>query len=271
MEANQILQANILEIIFEGKNKAYGAYDLRKTYNKRITTALIFTMSMMMILIISSIIASNFKKHETIVPAYIPDTQLQKLKTEEIKVLPIPKFPKQTVATKKYTVPIIVKDPLVKDPPPDVKQLASAKIDLKTVEGTKDLGMVTPPSNIDGSNVVAVPVTKKTEDDKPFIRVEIDAKFPGGADAWQRYIRKAIMSQLDVFSDADYGTCIVQFIVDKNGNVSDVKATTMTGTRLAEIATNAIRKGPNWIPAMQNGQYVNAYRIQPVTLNKPED
>jgi hypothetical protein len=44
----------------------------------------------------------------------------------------------------------------------------------------------------------------------------------------------------------------------------------MTGTRLAEIATNAIRKGPNWIPAMQNGHYVNAYRIQPVTLNNPD-
>lgn len=271
MEANQILQANILEIIFEGKNKAYGAYDLRKTYNKRIATALIFTISTIIILIMSSLIVSHFKKHETIVPVYIPDTQLQKVKEEEMKVLPTPKLPKQTVATIKYPPPIVVKDRLVKDPPPDIKQLESAKIDLKTVEGTKDIGIVSPPSGIDGSSVVAVPVSKKTEDDKPFIRVEIDAKFPGGADAWQRYIRKAIMSQLDEFSDADYGTCIVQFIVDKNGNVSDVKATTMTGTRLAEIATNAIRKGPNWIPAMQNGQYVNAYRIQPVTLNKPEE
>ena len=81
MEANQILQANILEIIFEGKNKAYGAYDLRKTYNKRIATALIFMISTIIISIISSIIASQFKKVETIVPAYIPDRQLQKVKT----------------------------------------------------------------------------------------------------------------------------------------------------------------------------------------------
>ena len=269
MEANQILKANILEIIFDGKNKAYGAYDLRKTYNKRITTALLFTMSVMMILTISSIIASHFKKDETIVPDYIPDTQLQKVKAEEIKILPTPKLPKQTVATKKYTVPIIVKDPLVKDPPPDVKQLASAKIDLKTIEGTKDIGIVSPPSGIEGSHVIATPVSKKSEDDIPFGPVEIEAQFPGGAEAWQRYIRKAIMAQLNDFSDADYGTCIVQFIVDKNGNVSDVKATTMMGTKLAEIAINAIRKGPGWTPAMQNGHYVNAYRLQPVTLNRP--
>lgn len=267
MESNQILQANILEIIFEGKNKAYGAYDLRKTYNKRIATALIFMISTIIISIISSIIASQFKKVETIVPAYIPDRQLQKVKEEEIKVLPVPKLPKQIIATIKFPPPIIVKDLLVKDPPPDVKQLEAAKIDLKTVEGTKDPEIITPPSGIEGSNVVAAPVSRKTEDNICFGPVEIEAKFPGGAEAWQRYIRKAIMAKLDQFSDADYGTCIVQFIVDINGNVSDVKATTMAGTKLAEIATTTIRKGPNWIPAMQNGHYVNAYRIQPITLN----
>ena len=101
-------------------------------------------------------------------------------------------------------------------------------------------------------------------------KVEIEAQFPGGAQAWQRYIQKAIMAQMDEFSDADYGTCTIQFIVDKEGNVSNVKATTMAGSRLAEIAANAIRKGPKWTPAMQNGRSVNAYRIQPVTLTRPD-
>jgi protein TonB len=271
MEANQILQANILEIIFDGRNKAYGAYDLRKTYNKRITTALITMISLMLLLIISSIIGRHFKKEQTFVPVYIPETKIQKIKPEEIKVLPTPKMPEQHVATIKSTPPVIVKDPLVVDPPPDIKQLEGAKIDLKTMEGTKDIGIVAPPSEITGTKVVATPVSKKTDEDAPFIRVEIEAKFPGGAEAWQRYIQKAIISQLGEFSDADYGTCVLQFIVDKNGNVSDVKATTMAGTKLAEIATNAIRKGPKWTPAMQNGRYVNAYRIQPVTLNKPDE
>jgi protein TonB len=74
---------------------------------------------------------------------------------------------------------------------------------------------------------------------------------------------------LDEFTESDYGTCVVRFIVDKTGTVSDVQATTMKGTKLAEIAVNAIRKGPKWIPAQQNGRYVNAYRIQPVTLQNP--
>ena len=48
------------------------------------------------------------------------------------------------------------------------------------------------------------------------------------------------------------------------------EATTMKGTKLAEVAVNAIRKGPNWTPAQQNGRYVNAYRLQPVTLTNPD-
>ncbi|MEJ7675274.1 MAG: energy transducer TonB [Chitinophagaceae bacterium] len=62
------------------------------------------------------------------------------------------------------------------------------------------------------------------------------------------------------------GTCIVKFIVSKNERVSDVEAVTMKGSKLSEVAVNAIRKGPNWIPAQQNGREVNAYRLQPVTF-----
>ncbi|HEU5365127.1 MAG TPA: energy transducer TonB, partial [Hanamia sp.] len=63
----------------------------------------------------------------------------------------------------------------------------------------------------------------------------------------------------------------VRFIVDKTGTVSDVQATTMKGSKLAEIAVNAIRKGPKWTPAQQNGRFVNAYRLQPVTLQNPNE
>jgi protein TonB len=59
---------------------------------------------------------------------------------------------------------------------------------------------------------------------------------------------------------------MVKFFVAKDGTVSNVEATTMKGTKLAEVAVNAIRKGPKWIPAIQNGQPVNAYRMQPISF-----
>lgn len=97
-------------------------------------------------------------------------------------------------------------------------------------------------------------------------KVEVEASFPGGPGAWARYVSKAIQNNLDKLKRSDYGTCIVRFIVDTNGQVSEVKATTMKKSRLAKIAIEAITNGPKWIPAQQNGKSVIAYRLQPITL-----
>ena len=163
----------------------------------------------------------------------------------------------------------MVKDEEVIKPPPEVKQIEEAKVDVKTVEGTKDLGIVAPPVEDKGTQVVAAPVEKKEDEDKVFTKVEIEAHFPVVPGAWTKYVTKSNRTNKDEFTESDYGTCIVKFIVDKDGSVSDVEATTMKGTKLAEVATNAIRKGPKWTPAQQNGRYVNAYRLQPVTLTNP--
>lgn len=270
MEANQILQSSLIDILFDGKNKAYGAYDLRKTYNRRLASALSFTIAALLIVILAYSILADLKKDKAATPFITDPTVLKNAPPDEpAPVLPLKPPPPIHAATIKFPPPIVVKDPLVNEIPPDVKQLEGAKIDLKTVAGPTDMGIVAPPSDIAGSQVVAAPVSKKTDEDKPFIAVQIEAQFPGGDEAWQRYIQKAISRQLDEFSEADYGTCIVEFIVDKQGNVSDVHAKTMQGTKLAEISVNTIRKGPRWTPAVQNGAYVKAYRTQPITLNRP--
>jgi protein TonB len=273
MEAKQILKSDLLDILFEGKNKEYGAYELRKTYNKRLTKALIGTVVLILLVLIGSAIANKLKKDESLNPIKVSETTLQQIKPEEPPPPPPPPPPKlpppPPVATIQFTPPKVVKDEEVIKPPPEIKEVEKAKVDVKTVEGTKDLGIIAPPTNEVGTQVVAAPPEKKEDPDKIFTKVEIDAQFPGGPAAWQRYVTRAIQAQLDEFTDADYGTCVVRFIVDKTGKVSDVQATTMKGTKLAEIAVNAIRNGPNWTPAQQNGRYVNAYRLQPVTLQNP--
>lgn len=105
---------------------------------------------------------------------------------------------------------------------------------------------------------------------KVFTKTEIPASFPGGQNVWIKYITRQIQASIDTFTNADYGTCVVRFIVNTDGTVSDVQATTMHGTRLAAISINAIKDGPKWIPASQNGHTVAAYRLQPVTLTNPE-
>lgn len=105
--------------------------------------------------------------------------------------------------------------------------------------------------------------------DKIFTKVENEASFPGGLQGWIKYISKAIGDSIDKFTEADYGTCLVRFIVNTDGKVTDVVATTMKGTELARVSINAIKNGPKWIPATQNGHIVACYRLQPVTLANP--
>ena len=268
MDANNILTANLLDILFEGKNKAYGAYELRKTYNKRISSSLVITMSVIAILLIGSLIANNSSPNDV---SHIPETSTIVVQQPPTTPPPPPKptLPPPPVATITYIKPLIVKDNLVIKPPPDIQQIIDAKIDVKTTVGPKDDGnFIAPPTELTGTQVAAKPVSKQNED-AVFIGVEIDAVFPGGLGAWTKYVSKAVQENIDEFSESDYGTCMVKFIMDKTGKVSHVEATTMKNTKLAEIAINAIGKGPDWIPAQQNGRYVNAYRFQPVTYTNP--
>jgi protein TonB len=112
--------------------------------------------------------------------------------------------------------------------------------------------------------------------------VEIDAEFPGGTAGWTRYVTREIERNIDELQDeGKSGTVVVLFIVDKEGGVSEVRALSCSeagvarclgaNTKLAEIAVNAIRRGPKWKPAVQNGRNVKAYRRQPVTFQLAEE
>ena len=261
METNKILSANILDILFEGKNKDYGAYDLRKTYNKRIGTALCITA---IIIAIFTLAFTGSKVNHIAINKRI-DIDVSLSKKEKEKILPhaaiIPKA--KTIKTVPYAPPIIVKDKMVTEPPVEIEKLIEAAIDTKKTEGENDNG-INLPDDIKGSKVLEAPLKNYTEDDNKFIPVEIEATFKGD---WNAYIKKEIEKNIEELTEAgESGTCIVKFIVSKDGAVSDVEAITMKGSKLAEVAVNAIRKGPKWIPARQNGREVNAYRQQPITF-----
>lgn len=273
MNSAQILQSDILDIIFDGKNKLYGAYQLRKTYNNRIAGSLAMMGILVFVAILIRAVSGTEKK--TTAPGWIEvgETAFTDYKeNEELKVkvrLPELKRPAD-VATVRFTDIRIAKSNEVVSPPPDVQQLKSARIGFETRRGVADDYINAPPEVPGGTKVIAGGTNeKKDNSDVVVINVDIQASFPGGVTAWTKYVQKAIEKELDDFTDADFGTCIVKFIVDKEGKVSQVHATTMQGTRLAEVSVNAIRKGPRWIPAQQNGHYVNAYRTQPVTLRRP--
>lgn len=268
MEVNKILSADILDIVFEGKNKDYGAYQLRKTYNKRILIALIVTASVALLALLGSILASSLApsgpKEE------IKEVTIQDIKQEEeIKELPPPPPPKPPdppkIEMKQFTPPKIVEDEKVQEPPPTQEDLKDAKIDVINQEGIKDEGLQAPIVVDEGKGVVE---EQKEDPNKIFEKVEIEASFKGGEAAWRKYLERSLNPNVPVDNGAPEGTytVYVQFVVSKDGTISDVKALTNHGYGMEKEAVKVIQKGPAWVPAVQNGRSVNAYRKQPITF-----
>ncbi len=122
-----------------------------------------------------------------------------------------------------------------------------------------------------GKEIVTKSKDSSEDMHKIFVKVEVEASFPGGLQAWARYISKVIQSHIDEFKKSDYGTCVIRFIVDTTGKVHDVVVSNYCGKHLAKVGMEAIENGPKWIPAQQNGHLVNSYRVQPITLQNPDE
>jgi periplasmic protein TonB len=110
--------------------------------------------------------------------------------------------------------------------------------------------------------------SKESLDDSPFVKVEVEASFPGGSDGWKQYLMKNLKADIPVNNRARPGTyqVIVQFIVSKDGSISNVTPLTSLGYGMEKEVVRVIKKGPKWIPATQNGNIVRAYRKQPITF-----
>lgn len=281
MDANKILSTELIDLVFEGRNKSYGAYELRQQYNTRLRNALFITASLALLILLISFLSSldyGNKKGKV----EIKEVQLEEIKQDEPNEPPPPPPPKPPEPPKvemaKFTPPKVVKDEEVKEDekPPEIEKLEETKIGTVNQEGIKDEGIVAPPVE---STVVEAP--KEDDENKIFQKVEIDAEFPGGTSGWTRYVTREIERNIDELQDdGRSGTVVILFIVDKEGAVSEVRSVPCNeagvgnclppSSKLAEIAVNAIKKGPKWKPAVQNGRNVKAYRRQPVTFQLSE-
>ena len=270
LDVNKIMSADILDIIFDGRNKEYGAYELRKTYNKRLTTALVGMAALLVLIFLGFFIANTIAANSGKEKVSVKDVQLEEIKAEEKKnePPPPPPPPKQEppkVEMAKFTPPKIVKDEEVKEEekPPEQEKLEDTKIGTVNQEGIKDEGIVAPVDN--GKGVVEAPKKDETDYDKTFTKVEIESDYPGGQGAWIRYLGKNLVYPQDAQDNEIQGTVVVQFIVDKEGNVSDVEAISGANELRAE-AVRVIKKSGKWTAAVQNGRQVKSYKKQPITF-----
>jgi len=264
METNKILGADFLDILFDGRNKEYGAYDLRKNYNKRIRLALICTGVLCLLIFVGYALGGkvNRKSNKMDIQDVVKLEDIKEEKKNEPPALLPPKVKPPKIEMSQFTRPKIEKDDKVKEDekPPEQEKLEETKIGTVNQEGIKDEGITAPPVADAGKGVVEAP---KEDYERLFMKVEVESEYPGGPPAWQRYLHKNFNYPEEAVNNDIQGTVVVRFIVDREGNVSDVEA--ISGpNELRDEAMRVIRKSGKWVPTLQNGRQVKSYKSQSV-------
>jgi protein TonB len=267
MESSTILTADVLDILFEGRNKEYGAYDLRKTYNRRLTVSISVMLSTICMLTIGYAFAGKKAKVDPVFN--MTDINLATVAPPEEPLPPPPPpvkppAPPVQVAMKQFTTVKVVQDDEVKpdEMPPANETLDNVKIGNMNQDGIQS-DVVAPP--IDGSTtgVIEAPKKEHADEDGIFMSVQIPSEYPGGSPAWMRFLNKNLRYPQEAQDQGVQGFVTVQFIVDKEGNVSDVEAVSGPEELRAE-AVRVIKKSGKWTPAVQNGNKVKSYKKQPI-------
>ncbi len=277
METNKILTADMLDILFDGRNKTYGAYALRKSYDKRMLLSICIVMLFCAIVSFGLIMtgSTDVKKPITIID---PDWDVVSVHMkEEPKIITPPKMSvKQRIKTEttQFVNPTITSNKEVSsnNQIPDVDKLDKTPIGLVTQKGIET--EIATPSTVHTSTIIKGELSATSKSDEGlFCKVEIPASFPGGIVEWRRYLERTLKAKDVVDAGAPTGTYTiqVQFIVDKNGNISNVEALNDVGYGMAEQAVKAIKNGPKWTPAVQNGMHVNYQAVQKVSFQIQDD
>src|SRR5438876_3039651 len=201
METNKILSANLLDILFDDRNKDYGAYELRKTYPKQITKAL-FVTGIITLLVFGSLLArsSKQKNNNTVV---LKSYDLTSIKDDKDPDLPKPKrqMEQPQVRTEQLTRIEIKSDDQVKQLPPTQDDLKIADIDIKKQDGVEPDGLSNSNNIDDGKDVIE----KKQHDEsnEPWSGpVEIEAKFTGN---WKTFLERNLNPNVPVDNSAPAG------------------------------------------------------------------
>lgn len=270
MSKIDLISSDWVDLVFEGRNKAYGAYRLRKSTTKRNILAMV---AVVILLIVAFIILTvkNFVDEQR---AKVAMTQVAELtnykqpeKKAEVKQKKVEVEPERVVervkSSIKFTAPVIKKDEEVK-PDEELKtqdELMSTKTAIGTfdVKGNDDAnGEI-----IKAKEVIAEPEPPKHEEEnKVFDIVEQQPLFPGGPAALMKYLSDNTKYPVVAQENGVQGRVTVQFVVEKDGSISDVHVLRGVDPSLDKEAVRVVKSMPRWTPGKQNGITVRVnYRV----------
>ena len=265
------------DMMFENRNKEYGAYVLRRQTGRRNVISMIAVLLLfaaVMIFMIAKNAYEAYQKEHAVMDQVTELSALTQQKKKEAKVerkeIPV-KMEQQQVVEKvkssvKFTAPVIKKDDEVK-PEDELKsqdEIMNSKVAIGAlnVVGNDESGEV-----LKAKEVIATePVKPKEEENKVFDVVEQMPSYPGGMNALMQYLSSNIKYPVIAEENGIQGRVICTFVVERDGSITDVRIAKSVDPSLDKEAMRVVSKMPKWIPGKQNGSAVRVKYTLPVTF-----
>ncbi len=258
MEVKQVLSSRIEDIIFEHRNKAYGAYDLRQRYNRNVAIATAVAVSFLVLALISPLIIDRLTPATIIEAPPPPPKSIAELDApppldETVPPPPPVEVPPPPVEIIQFVPPVVTTEIVDSEPPPTAKEIAETTTGAKSQEGEKDVPYSPPLQEQE--------ILKKVEDNTIYEFADEMASFKGD---YASYLQQHIKYPTLAIENGIQGTVHVSVLIGKDGSISEVKTVRDIGGGCGKEAERVIRTMPKWEPAKQNGNPVNIRMTIPV-------
>jgi protein TonB len=271
MKPEMILQADVLDILFEHRNKEYGAYALRREYNGRLMRAL-GSMLFMLLAGVGFLYWSGSKPPKQYIPPVSGNDTI-------ITVLeppppppdqpPPPKVPSVPARTIDFRTPKIVPDHTPADTIATLDDISDAIISNETIVAPPSLPGILPPTTPPGSGGGTSPVNDAPEVPEIADRADVMPEFPGGMAAWQRFLAKNI--RVPGSEEGGPKRVVIRFIVNEDGTLSGLQMMASGGKELDDEIMRVLGKSPKWIPGSTGGKKIKVYHKQPIIIEYEAD
>ena len=254
------------ELIFKGKNKAYGAYKMRADSPKRHNVAMVIVLIIALVgFSLPTLIKMATPKQKEVMTEVTTLSQLEEpeVKQEEMKrVEPVAPPPPALKSSIKFTAPVIKKDEEVHedDEIKSQEELTQTKvaISIADVKGNDEA------NGKDIADLKQVVTQAEPAEEQVFDMVEQMPAFPGGMQELMVYLGKNIKYPTIAQENGTQGRVIIQFVVERDGTISDVRVARGVDPYLDKEAVRVVKSMPKWIPGKQNGKAVRVKFTVPV-------
>ena len=266
MNSVLILKSDIIDIVFEKRNKDYGAYNLRKFYCNRLFKSMAITLSSALLLCAFVLFSGGKKKVQDEIPVveygYAPPNKKEEKKAEKPPM-------KKTTSKPKSTQAWINNLKIVKDTMQATK-LANDISNISIASTTSGTGLPDYGTGLDtqlgtGGNISSMvdSAAAKSTDSRPLEQPDVMPSYPGGMSALAHFLQKNLTNPREMEQGEEVSVKI-QFVVDYNGKLQSFVTVKDGGDEFNKEVIRVLKKMPNWLPGKNNGKNVPVYYVIPV-------